>query len=102
MSFAMGVLAAEHRFFRALLETDATMLGNVLADDFMIVDVMAGSVVAKQPFIDFVASGAKISIESKPLSGSTGRPPSSWGEQKCQDYSRTRHSALAAATPTSS
>jgi ketosteroid isomerase-like protein len=52
-----AVLKTEQDFFDALVRADRETLGQILTDDFTIVDVMAGNVVPKQPFIDFVASG---------------------------------------------
>lgn len=51
------VLAAEQRFFDALLEADPVALEKVLTDDFLIVDVMMGSVVPKVALVGAVAEG---------------------------------------------
>jgi ketosteroid isomerase-like protein len=53
-----GVLATDAAFFAALLAADAHKLEELLADDFLIVDVNQGAVTARAPFIGFVASGA--------------------------------------------
>ena len=57
MSARDEVLAVEQRFFDALVAGDAGALDELLLDDFLIVDVMMGSVVPKGPFIGAVAEG---------------------------------------------
>jgi ketosteroid isomerase-like protein len=42
---------AEDRFFAALLAGDPEELDKLLADDFLIVDVMSGAVAGRAPFI---------------------------------------------------
>jgi hypothetical protein len=42
---------AEDRFFAALLASDGPALGELLADEFSIIDVLGGSVVDREPFI---------------------------------------------------
>jgi ketosteroid isomerase-like protein len=49
--------ATEDRFFAALLTGDAAALDGVLTDDFLIIDVMAGSLVARAPFVAAIADG---------------------------------------------
>jgi ketosteroid isomerase-like protein len=51
------VLAAERAFFAALLAGEAAVLDGLLADDFVIVDVMAGQAVSRQDFLGAIASG---------------------------------------------
>lgn len=51
------VLAAERRFFDALLEANPVALEEILTDDFLLVDVMMGSVVPKAPLVAAVAEG---------------------------------------------
>lgn len=51
------VLVAERAFFAALLAGDAAVLDGLLADDFVIVDVMAGQAVPRQDFLAVIASG---------------------------------------------
>src|SRR3954453_9258500 len=51
------VLAAERTFFAALLAGDAAVLDGLLADDFGIVEVMAGQAVPRQDFLGVIASG---------------------------------------------
>src|SRR6478752_8980331 len=51
-----AVLAAEDQFFGALLTADRTSLSSVLGDDFLLVDVMAGSEVPREALVDLVGS----------------------------------------------
>ena len=53
-----SILATDAAFFAALLSADARKLEDLLAEDFVIVDVNQGAVTARAPFIGFVASGA--------------------------------------------
>jgi ketosteroid isomerase-like protein len=48
---------AEDGFFAALLEADANYLDEVLTDDFVIVDVMSGSVFDRRSFVAAVRDG---------------------------------------------
>lgn len=57
MSRESEALAAESAFFQALLDADAAALERILADDFLIVDVMQGNVTGKAAFLAAVASG---------------------------------------------
>jgi ketosteroid isomerase-like protein len=50
-------LAADRQFFAALLAASAAALGELLADDFLLVDVMSGSEVPRQALLDLVGSG---------------------------------------------
>jgi ketosteroid isomerase-like protein len=50
-------LAAEQQFFAALLAADTKALDDVLADDFLLVDVMSGSEIDKPALIAVVESG---------------------------------------------
>jgi len=49
---------AEDRFFAALLAGDAEGLEELLSDDFLIVDVMSGSVAGRAPFIAALRDGS--------------------------------------------
>jgi ketosteroid isomerase-like protein len=49
---------AEDRFFAALLAGDADELEELLSDDFLIVDVMSGSVAGRAPFIAALRDGS--------------------------------------------
>jgi len=51
-----AVLAAEDQFCGALLTADRTSLSSVLGDDFLLVDVMAGSEVPREALVDLVGS----------------------------------------------
>jgi hypothetical protein len=50
------VLAAEERFFRALLEGDGAALSQVLTPDFLLIDVMTGSEIPAPLLVDLVGS----------------------------------------------
>jgi ketosteroid isomerase-like protein len=52
-----GPLAAERRFFAALVEGDASSLEDVLADDFLLIDVMSGSEIPRAAMLDVLRSG---------------------------------------------
>jgi len=49
-------LAAERQFFKALLEADGPELDRVLADDFLLIDVLSGSEFQKPTLLAAVAS----------------------------------------------
>ena len=51
------VRAAEQRFFDALLAANADELERVLADDFLMIDVLTGSEVERTILVDVVGSG---------------------------------------------
>jgi hypothetical protein len=51
-----GVLAAEDRFFQALLQADPVSLTAVLTSDFLLVDVMTGSEIPGPVLVDLVGS----------------------------------------------
>lgn len=50
------MLSAESRFFTALIEADAEALDRILADDFVLVDVMRGGEITKAPLLAVVGS----------------------------------------------
>ena len=50
-------LAAEDRFFATLLEGDTEGLDRVLADDFILIDVMTGSEIPKPSLLAVVGAG---------------------------------------------
>jgi ketosteroid isomerase-like protein len=53
------VLAAERAFFAALLAGDGAALDGLLADDFVIVDVLAGQAVPRADLLGVVAARAR-------------------------------------------
>jgi ketosteroid isomerase-like protein len=57
MSDNSGALDADRRFFAALTGADVAFLSELLADDFILVDVMGGSEVPKSALIAMVGSG---------------------------------------------
>jgi ketosteroid isomerase-like protein len=48
----MNPLAADRQFFDALMAADAPALDRILTDDFILVDVMSGSEIAKPAFLE--------------------------------------------------
>jgi len=52
-----GVLACDESFFTALLAADHELLGTMLADDFLIVDVLSGRVVRRDELLGAISSG---------------------------------------------
>jgi ketosteroid isomerase-like protein len=52
-----GIAAADEAFFGALLSADIASLEAVLADDFVIVDVMSGRVTGREEFLSAIGSG---------------------------------------------
>lgn len=52
-----GLLAAEREFFVGLAEGNAETLNRLLADDFMLIDVLSGSAIAKPVLLDALKSG---------------------------------------------
>jgi len=57
MTDETAVLAAESRFFDALLAGDAPALDDLLAADFLIVDVFTGSVTSRGDLIGALSAG---------------------------------------------
>ena len=51
------ILAADQRFFRALLATDLATLERLLAPDFLLVDVAAGGVVPRATLLELLRAG---------------------------------------------
>jgi len=49
--------AVEQDFFTALIEADVERLSEVLADDFLLIDVMSGSEVARSSLLELVGAG---------------------------------------------
>jgi ketosteroid isomerase-like protein len=52
-----SVLAAERRFFSALLAADVAVLDQTLAADFMLIDVMSGGETLKPALLGVIGSG---------------------------------------------
>ena len=57
MNEASDPLAAEREFFTALVEARPEVLDRVLADDFLLIDVMSGSEVTKPSLLAVLGSG---------------------------------------------
>jgi GNAT superfamily N-acetyltransferase/ketosteroid isomerase-like protein len=51
------VLACDESFFTALLAADHDLLGTILADDFLIIDVLSGQVTRREELLDAIRSG---------------------------------------------
>ena len=49
--------AAEQEFFTALIEADVATLGRVLADDFVMIDVMRGGEIGKPDLLGALSAG---------------------------------------------
>jgi ribosomal protein S18 acetylase RimI-like enzyme/ketosteroid isomerase-like protein len=51
------VLACDESFFAALLAADHELLGTILADDFLIIDVLSGQVTHRKELLGAISSG---------------------------------------------
>jgi ketosteroid isomerase-like protein/GNAT superfamily N-acetyltransferase len=51
------VVACDESFFAALLAADHDLLGTILADDFLIVDVLSGQVARREELLGAISSG---------------------------------------------
>jgi len=51
------VVACDEAFFAALLAADPDLLGTILADDFVIVDVLSGQVARREELLGAISSG---------------------------------------------
>jgi len=51
-----GPLAAERAFFTALLQADTEALSRILADDFLLIDVLGGSEIPKAALLEAIRS----------------------------------------------
>ena len=49
--------AVEHRFFMALIDANVEALDRILADDFILIDVMSGSEILKSVLLNLIRSG---------------------------------------------
>ena len=49
--------AVEDRFFRALLDGDTTALGDLVTDDFVLVDIISGGVAHRADFLEAFRRG---------------------------------------------
>jgi GNAT superfamily N-acetyltransferase len=54
---ACEVLACDESFFTALLAADHELLGTILADDFLIIDVLSGQVAHRKELLGAISSG---------------------------------------------
>jgi ketosteroid isomerase-like protein len=53
----MNALAADKRFFHALIAGDAQALDRILVDDFILIDVISGAEITKPAFLAAISSG---------------------------------------------
>jgi hypothetical protein len=51
------VLACDESFFAALLAADHELLGTILANDFLIIDVLTGQVARREELLGAISSG---------------------------------------------
>jgi ketosteroid isomerase-like protein len=59
----MNPFALDKQFFDALIAGDAEAVGRILADDFVLIDVMSGSEIMRSDFLAAIGSG-QIKFES--------------------------------------
>jgi ketosteroid isomerase-like protein len=103
VSVERGVLAAEDRFFQALLRGDGPGLERVLAPDFLLIDVMTGSEIPRGVLVELVGS-RQLVFESVEQIDSRVRPygeaavvtgqtrmQGHYGEQRFGAHSRYTH-----------
>ncbi len=57
MKNELDPLAAERQFFSALVDASVEALDRVLADDFILIDVMSGSEITKSSLLAVIVSG---------------------------------------------
>jgi ketosteroid isomerase-like protein len=57
MQESLDPLAAEREFFGALVQADLETLDRILAEDFLLIDVMSGSEITKAMFLAVLESG---------------------------------------------
>lgn len=57
MTIDSEVLQAERQFFASLLEADLPALERLLADDFLLIDVLSGSQVPRSALLALIAAG---------------------------------------------
>ncbi len=57
MKNELDPLAAERQFFSALVDASVEALDRVLADDFILIDVMSGSEITKSSLLAVIGSG---------------------------------------------
>lgn len=68
-------LAAERRFFAALIAADLEDLDRVLADDFVLIDVMRGDEIPKPALVAVLGSGQLRFLAIEPLESRVRRYP---------------------------
>ena len=63
MTYALNPREADRQFFTSLIEANVEALERLLADDFILIDVMSGSEITKPAFFEVIKSG-QIEFES--------------------------------------
>jgi ketosteroid isomerase-like protein len=103
MSRQDEILAAEDRFFQALLQADSVSLTGVLTPDFLLIDVMTGSEIPGPVLVDLIGSRQlmfesvnRIDARLRRYAGAavvTGqtRMQGRYGEQRFEAHSRYTH-----------
>ena len=72
MSVESDVLAAERQFFASLIAADGPALERVLADDFLLIDVMRGAEVSKGDLVAALEAG-QVRFDGIEASGTRAR-----------------------------
>jgi ketosteroid isomerase-like protein len=67
MTIESDVVAADEQFFIALMQADSGALDRLLADDFILVDVLSGSVIEKALLVSLVGSGRLVFEAIQPV-----------------------------------
>lgn len=57
MTYELDPLAADHQFFISLIKANVGALDQILADDFILIDVMRGAEISKSALLAVVGSG---------------------------------------------
>ena len=62
------VLTCDESFFAALLAADHDLLGTILADDFLIIDVLSGQVARREELLAAISSHRRTASSNGPTS----------------------------------
>ena len=68
---AREVLACDESFFAALLAADHDLLGTILADDFVIIDVLSGQIAHGEELLGAISSG-RLRFDPRAMMGFAG------------------------------
>ena len=82
------VLACDESFFTALLAADHDLLGTILADDFLIIDVLSGQVARREDLLGAISSAAGVHRGDAVRRGTFGppSPPGRGGDRAGPDH----------------